>query len=216
MTRGTLSIANETHWQSRDILAMIRAALRAAGSDLKRHRHVHVQFGESASATFQVDERDYGVGTITIELPKRGRHDNSHPLIQLAQAALDVEGPILPLGQTYTLARGLALALCKSAPAAKRNYIRRRDRIRETPRGQRPHFLGGNFAIRKYAKRKKQRDNRTFTEKVEDDIERAEERVEKWEAEVEHAVGHLERAQKDLKKHQRRLREALRRRGEEG
>jgi hypothetical protein len=201
---------NETHWQSRDISRMVRLSFQAAREEAKQRVHVEVYQAPNASVAWDL-RNEWSRYVLRLYLPKRGCQSDQPPLVQLAQATLGANGNILPPHQTYILAKAITWRLLRRHTVKQRGVRQRTARVKAI--GYRPYWIPENFAIRKYAPKKKPEDNRTFIEKVEDDIARAEERVEKWEAEIERAEAHLKRAQRDLKKHKRRLKEAKKRRG---
>lgn len=216
MERKVKVTRNDTHWQSRDIGKMVRLCMKAAGINKDRYSQVTVTYSKGPVCNLTINSYTArGTLHISVALPKRGRQSGAPALIQMAAVMLGADGPILPLLQTYHLAKRMATQLYSyHTTGGGRGWTARGLRLRKQLRqdGVRPPWLPESFSIRKYAPKKRPEDNRTFIEKVKDDISRAEERVEKWEAEIEHAEAHLKRAQRDLKKHKKRLRDAKKRR----
>jgi len=210
MSATTLDIKNETHWQTRDVGKLIRAAVKHAGLQAGLVT-VTIDFA-SAGNTYGEIEYTSMDRTLVLNLPKRGPKDD--PITMLATTAVSDE-PVLAPSVVYGLARTLVTVFINRTTAKPRFLKRRQEAVRNRTSRVRPRWLPDNTYIRRYAK-KKAPEKKTFVEKVEFALGRAEARVEEWEVEVEHAEAHLKRARRDLKNEQKRMRDARRRAGERG
>lgn len=215
-------VKNETHWMSRDIGRLVRAALSYSGWKTDKNPKIRVKVGYAKPGNTHgelspmLNLASYRKRTLTLNLPKRGPKDD--PITMLATAAVSDE-PVLAPSAVYGLARALAggfLAVRQqSAPLTPRYAKRVRELKANKSSRVRPAWLPDNTFIRRYAQ-KKPPVMQSFLAKVEDALVRAEARVEEWEGELEHAERYLGEANTDLKKEQRRMRDARKRAEERG
>ncbi len=210
-----IRFTNTTHWQTRDVQKIVRAAMSFAGwkgDGWSQVLTVEVNWARAGNTYGEIGST-FVRGAVQVNLPKRGPKDD--PITMLATAAISDE-PVLAPSVVYTLARTLALTFIKDRTRLTEKYRKRKRQLVSLRASKaRPTWLPENAFIKRYAKQKPP-EKKTFVEKVEDDLGRAEVRVEEWEAQIEHAEAHLKRALRDLKKEQKRLRDARKRAEERG
>jgi hypothetical protein len=213
-----LTIENETHWKSSDILRIVRAARDEAGADPKRYRHVIVKWQKrNASQTSYryvpvVDSAsERRSAEIHIWLPKKGpKVPHPSALVALGAAGIDSATPLLAVSDSYFLANALAWEMSRRVDDQQKEHelATMRRSVNPPPWGD-----GETLVISKYADPARDGTFVDYVSKKEKAIEKAQARVDKWETEFERAKRNLAKAKKDLRAEQRSLTDAKKRRG---
>jgi len=202
----TLTVENETHWRTADILNIIRQALTSAGALASRKTEVLILFGMATNYSFT--HHRWG-RKIKIWLPKRGpKLTHTNPMIALAAAGIEVGTTLLAVQDSFFLANALYWEFCQEC--GNTAHLRSSKKHSTNP----PSWTQAeSLIITKYKDPAKDAGFLALKADCEEKIASAQARVNKWDAEAKKANKLLKRAKKDLNEQTRRLREAKKRRG---
>jgi hypothetical protein len=205
-----LTIENETHWKSSDILRIVRAAIAAAGADPKKKRLISVTWEDSNKAVMSgaiVDASSH----IRIGLPKRGpKSPHANPMIVLAASAIPVDTTMLAVSESYRIANYLAFAMAYETDIDDRLYRQLKDSYMST---NPPSWSNANkLIITKYKDPKKDGTYLSFVARKKKAIARAEADIEREHKAVKAAERRLKSAKARKKKAEKALRVAAERR----
>ena len=225
----TLTIENDTHWKTSDVLRIVRGAIAQAEADTKRRRHVKVRWqnqGSRVSYRITGAIRGSDLTNIEIFLPRKGpKKLHSNALIALAAAGIESDTPMLAVSDSYFLANAFAFELAKErchlagagrhADQEERTRAENKvDELRSEKRSTAPPSWADAEAliIAKYADPLKDGTFVALKEKKEAEIASAQQRIDKWKSELARATRNLKRAEKDKKKAETALAAAKKRR----